>query len=46
MAQSRSYFHTLSPNVGIIYILGAIGEDHISLRMLETMVPGLLCLGP
>ena len=26
IAKSRSYFHTLGPKVGIIYILGALGN--------------------
>ena len=36
IAQSRSYdLHTLDPNVGIIYVLGALGIAHLSPWFLE-----------
>ena len=32
IAQSRSYLHTLSPKIGTICILGALGQVHVSVK--------------
>ena len=42
MAQSRSYLNTLGPKVGVIYILGALGEWQLSRVSMSIVTAGVL----